>query len=584
MKILVLGNGFDIDHDLPTSYMDFLKFCNCFINIKNGEEVLIDQLKESQQKYLFILKENKEYQMFLEKMLHKNCLLNYFNGRIKKMGHNWIDFEQEIKNIVNVFREIEMEINNSNYCWYMANSEHKVHRVLKELGLEAIDKELWDEILLEVVKNELYMSFEKFACALEFYISTFVNTTKVQGISPDILDFLPDRVISFNYSNTYERIYGSVRWGEYIEYIHGQALCHMKDETNIVLGITTPNKEKQEYYVEFEKYFQRITKKTSNEYMKWLQISEEHQDKVEVMFFGHSLDSADRDVIGALIENKMSKIYIYYYNDIAFQQIVGNLIDVLGKGTLISYVSGNNPKIEFKKQQKHQKDNTGGIQISSDIRSLYRMYSLNDKEINRLLQRIQKKVNMKDKFYFYNQKKTISLYEALMNHGLHLGEELDYLDICDLLDYEETASGQVKHLEEEEWYDFTPWGTEVRCTKETSNLIKKINERNFIRFDWVEGTKIYTQFMSMRNSVEMKDALLELLDESAPNEKYWDMINELVLRLGENKILEESFELIKKEELSLPIESKLKHFIKLYESYVYDVRYKRAMLEKFKEE
>lgn len=28
MKILVLGNGFDLDHNLPTSYMDFLHFCN----------------------------------------------------------------------------------------------------------------------------------------------------------------------------------------------------------------------------------------------------------------------------------------------------------------------------------------------------------------------------------------------------------------------------------------------------------------------------------------------------------------------------------------------------------------------------
>jgi len=28
MKILVLGNGFDVDHDLPTSYYNFMNFCN----------------------------------------------------------------------------------------------------------------------------------------------------------------------------------------------------------------------------------------------------------------------------------------------------------------------------------------------------------------------------------------------------------------------------------------------------------------------------------------------------------------------------------------------------------------------------
>ena len=27
MKILLIGNGFDLEHGLPTSYMDFLDFC-----------------------------------------------------------------------------------------------------------------------------------------------------------------------------------------------------------------------------------------------------------------------------------------------------------------------------------------------------------------------------------------------------------------------------------------------------------------------------------------------------------------------------------------------------------------------------
>ena len=27
MKILLIGNGFDLEHDLPTSYRDFLAFC-----------------------------------------------------------------------------------------------------------------------------------------------------------------------------------------------------------------------------------------------------------------------------------------------------------------------------------------------------------------------------------------------------------------------------------------------------------------------------------------------------------------------------------------------------------------------------
>lgn len=35
MKILVIGNGFDIDHGLATSYREFLNFCNAVLNLDN---------------------------------------------------------------------------------------------------------------------------------------------------------------------------------------------------------------------------------------------------------------------------------------------------------------------------------------------------------------------------------------------------------------------------------------------------------------------------------------------------------------------------------------------------------------------
>ena len=30
MNILVIGNGFDLAHGLPTTYRDFIKYVNCF--------------------------------------------------------------------------------------------------------------------------------------------------------------------------------------------------------------------------------------------------------------------------------------------------------------------------------------------------------------------------------------------------------------------------------------------------------------------------------------------------------------------------------------------------------------------------
>lgn len=35
MKILVIGNGFDLEHCLPTTYMDFLNFISYVKKMKN---------------------------------------------------------------------------------------------------------------------------------------------------------------------------------------------------------------------------------------------------------------------------------------------------------------------------------------------------------------------------------------------------------------------------------------------------------------------------------------------------------------------------------------------------------------------
>lgn len=44
MNILVVGNGFDLAHDLPTSYKDFLYFTDAFIEFKTERQVLGKQI------------------------------------------------------------------------------------------------------------------------------------------------------------------------------------------------------------------------------------------------------------------------------------------------------------------------------------------------------------------------------------------------------------------------------------------------------------------------------------------------------------------------------------------------------------
>ena len=69
MNILVIGNGFDLAHQLPTSYSDFLSFCE---NIRDAHKT--SAKKDIRELYTYI-----ETNAWLEYFL--NCP-NYLGGEL----------------------------------------------------------------------------------------------------------------------------------------------------------------------------------------------------------------------------------------------------------------------------------------------------------------------------------------------------------------------------------------------------------------------------------------------------------------------------------------------------------------------
>lgn len=584
MKILVLGNGFDLDHNLPTSYMDFLNFCNYVLDMDNPNSPMIKKLKPKQIRYAEVLKTCEPVKNTFVAFLKNNHILSYFNAKTATKGENWIDFEREIKSIVNEFKVIELKLKESNQYCYHTDSNHKVHQILQDLGLNYVDRESWNEISLSATHKDLCHSLNNFSLALEYYISVFVNETPLEGVSPDIVDFDANKVLTFNYSNTYERLYGGVCWDESIDHVHGLAVENHNDEPNIILGITTREESLQNYYVEFEKYFQRITKRTGNEYKKWLQQRKGINEKIEVMFFGHSLDATDSDIIRDLICYDHSEVKIYYFNEKAHQQIVANIIEIIGKDNLIEFVSGESPKIEFIKQKEHRVDNTAGIEITRDIRSLYRLYMLEDTAINELLSKLKIKINEKDLAYFYSQRKAISLFEALKYYELEIAEQNIFFEVCEKLDFERNKSGKVIFYDEEEWYDHAPWGEEIPCNKETSILIDMVNKSNKKRFQEVESSKPYAKILTLESSEDIKVALIEFFKESSPNDGYWKQLEELFGLMHKNTSFEEALKLIGQETLPLSIRAKFIHFENAYYEYCFNIDYAKQMAEAYQYE
>ena len=105
MKILLIGNGFDIEHGLPNRYAQFLDFVKefqtTFIALKNNtlkpEDIQNDYFKS-----LFSDNENIIVNALLSFTLG-NLWIDYFQRILTfhmESKENWIDFEREISDII----------------------------------------------------------------------------------------------------------------------------------------------------------------------------------------------------------------------------------------------------------------------------------------------------------------------------------------------------------------------------------------------------------------------------------------------------------------------------------------------------
>jgi hypothetical protein len=101
VKILIIGNGFDLAHGLPTKYTDFLETTKRFLEFHQSpllETPAAKRLSDA-------LSQKKMYAEFCEKT-KGNIWLDYLSARHKLnllKGNNWIDFEDEIQSVVSLF-------------------------------------------------------------------------------------------------------------------------------------------------------------------------------------------------------------------------------------------------------------------------------------------------------------------------------------------------------------------------------------------------------------------------------------------------------------------------------------------------
>ncbi|WP_302782584.1 AbiH family protein [Clostridium saudiense] len=418
MNILVIGNGFDLTHGLPTKYWDFLMFIKCIkehdslyeIEKTSEFENLNNEIKNLIYNQAYRTSDNDNELLEFIKLIENNVWINYFIDKIQDKDKNkgWIDFELEISQVI---KSLDYLQNYNKRCFKNPSNSKLEDTELYEEAWEFLEKmknkniidndsklngdEFYDNTAKQII-DELNNQLNNLIRCLEIYLEEFVGKIKINYTSPDIFDISQmdkgiDKVLSFNYTKTYENEYDLTKGRVKYDYIHGKAYAkRKKEENNMVLGIDeyleNDKKDKELDFIQFKKYFQRIYKKTGCEYRKWIEeikneydefqrtqslyedlknlddgvdnmslgakdILENKGEEHNIYIFGHSLDVTDKDILKELIMLPRTTTTIYYYNDEAYKQYIVNLVKLIGQDELTDRVHGLNPKINFKKQR-----------------------------------------------------------------------------------------------------------------------------------------------------------------------------------------------------------------------------------------
>lgn len=324
MNILLIGNGFDLAHGLPTKYTDFLEWVKLQWKLYDVTGVL----------------EIFDYVI-------QNKWISYF-FEVNSLYDNWVDFEREIGNII---KSIDYDMLNG-FCDYDINNHVNVlsNAFLKKEFLKD------EEITFKKIRDVLYDDLKKLCRAFEIYLLEDVERIEVEKISPDIEEINPDKVLSFNYTNTYEKLYGENINIEY-DYIHGKANINNTIETNnMILGINEylTKKKRNKYidFIAFKKFYQRIYKETGCKYKEWVEEVRKNKEKQHSLYiFGHSLDVTDKDILRDFILNDNVTTTIYYFSKDDLGRKIANLVKVIGQDELIRRTGGSTKTIEFRLQK-----------------------------------------------------------------------------------------------------------------------------------------------------------------------------------------------------------------------------------------
>ncbi len=298
-RIIILGNGFDLAHRLPTTYQNFVE--KYFRSSEENNPFFVRHEKYQHGAKVFDDILNAHIASKKNTPIVRNHIIKF---TLEESVTNWFDFEKTyykyLKNCLGKSGEIDSFIS------------------LLNKDFETVKKE-FESYILEVINSYQVLSTNAFN---EYFYEAFKKQDFSYDISLGHLDF-PETVciLNFNYTPTHKRYldgnlnmsFKSVKSVIDIN-IHGS----ISDEKNpIILG----------YGDELDSDYERIENADHNEFLKHFKSPQYlltsnysnllkfiDSDEYQIYIFGHSCGLTDRTLLNHIFENENCKsIKIFYH-------------------------------------------------------------------------------------------------------------------------------------------------------------------------------------------------------------------------------------------------------------------------------
>ena len=275
-NLLIIGNGFDLAHNMKTSYNHFIEY------------LVEEQFKANKFESAFTLGVGIE---------NIRELINEITN-----GNDFVD--QNFKN--KFIRDLIWEFSLKYWCdienkyFELLNTTDNISCFFKDPKTLNSDFEIIKNYLVEYLKEQ-----EKEVKALESYKKMF-----------NLLDSIETRILNFNYTNTLQNLYSNEINESKIIHIHGE----LSNPINpIVFGYAANDEESRELIDKNDNEYMRYIKKhlykrTDNE--KLLTYYLEGTEGINVTIFGHSCGLSDKLILNQILNHKNIKsINIFYYEE-----------------------------------------------------------------------------------------------------------------------------------------------------------------------------------------------------------------------------------------------------------------------------